>query len=106
LAKFQDVAFLSERNREFNEKRFWGRASRDLFTLSGTSEAENTSSFLAKPSDILTSESLRIPSHYLEIDRISRLFAKIVNLHHLALSICHRKHRAYLLEGACEKLSS
>ncbi len=51
-AKFQDVAFLSERNREFNEKPFWGGASRDLFTLSGTSEAENTSSFLAKASDI------------------------------------------------------
>ncbi len=49
---------------------------------------------------------LDITSHYLEIDRISKLFAKIVNLQHLALSICHRKHKTYLLEGACEKLSS
>jgi hypothetical protein len=39
--KFQAVAFLSEGNREFNEKRFWGGASRDLFTLSLIFEAEN-----------------------------------------------------------------
>jgi hypothetical protein len=45
----------------------------DAFTLSGTSEAENTSSSLPKPLDISGQLFSSSPSQYLETSRTSRL---------------------------------
>jgi hypothetical protein len=51
----------------------------DAFTLSGTSEAENTSSSLPKPLDISGQLFSSIPSQYIETNRTSRLLLSIIS---------------------------
>jgi hypothetical protein len=71
-------------------------STQDIFTLPGTSEAENTSSSLPKPLDILCQLFSSIPSHYLEINRISRLLASIISLPDVRIAGTIKKNRICL----------